>query len=136
MQRAMLGNIHELASLLLGKLAHEADRDVDSIQPRTRRRAVCTVCCMHLRVRQLHVHLLQRPATAFGKHLYGDGGARAERRQKQLVRIRGTITAAHRNRLIRLQRMRADGNILDVLVRAGLDCNDSFHSPSSLQRAG
>lgn len=128
MHRTMVGNVQELAGLFVRKVALETNRQLDSIQARARRVAVGTVLCMHLGVRHMHMHFLERPPMAIGKHLYRDGSARAERCKDQFVRIRRGVATAKLRRLIRVQLVWADRDVLDIALRAGQDGNDSLRA--------
>src|ERR1700730_9354878 len=58
------------------------------------------------------MHSFNRSLLSIGVHLNSDAGTRSERRQKQFVRLRARIIAA-RTWFVRLERVRADGYILD-----------------------
>ncbi|MNC55429.1 hypothetical protein D3C75_1049570 [compost metagenome] len=60
---------------------------------------------------QLHMHMLQRPFLAPGIHRQGDGGARSQRREQQLVRIGAGVAATEGLVFIRQPLVRTRGQV-------------------------
>ena len=67
-----------------------------------------------------------------GVHLNRDAGTRSERSQKQFVRLRARIIAAVRTWFVILERVRADGYVLDERHRSGIDRHVSGIFPLSI----
>jgi len=78
----------------------------------------------------MDMHAFDRPLLSMGVHLNSDAGTRSERSQKQFVRLRARIIAAVRTWFVRLERVRADGYVLDERHRSRIDKHVPGHISS------
>jgi len=103
MDRAFLGYRKQHPPLLGRELTLELDLDVDLIDQAARAKAISAVYGVHLPVREVYLHVPQRPAFALGVHPHRDGLASSQCREKKFVGSRGGILASGTQGFVRLK---------------------------------
>src|ERR671932_2638898 len=121
MDRALLGDLQELRSLLVAQRPGQLHVQLDPVDPPFFGLALGTVGSVYSRVPEPGRHALQRPALASGVHPDGYRRARAQSREQQVVGRGSLVVSAHALWFVGQYLVWTDGDLLGKPFGVSMD---------------